>query len=151
GLDPAVRARRAEDRRSILDAVGEDTRRLVKTLGAADRRKIDEYLTAVREIEQRIARAEKEDRPYVPRAESAAGVPAECADYAKLMYDLQVLASRADVTRVATLMVGREGSNRVYPEIGVPDAHHPITHHRNNPDWIEKVTKINTHHVELFS
>ncbi|MGC4046267.1 MAG: DUF1552 domain-containing protein [Armatimonas sp.] len=150
-LPPAVRARRARLRKSILDLVQNDTKALVSNLGAADRRKIDEYLTAVREIEQRIARAEKDSVPLpTPDREKPAGVPVAFADYIKLMYDLQVLAFQTDSTRISTLMVGREGSNRVYPEIGVPDSHHSITHHRNLPEFVEKVTKINVHHVEMF-
>jgi hypothetical protein len=150
-LDPATRARRMKYRKSILDVVGDDTRQLMRTLGPSDRHKVDEYLTAVREIEQRIAKAEKEDHKPLPEMEKPVGVPVAFSDYVKLMYDLQVLAFMTDTTRIATLMVGREGSNRVYPEIGVPDAHHPLTHHRNNPEWIEKVTKVNVHHAELFA
>jgi hypothetical protein len=150
-LDPQTRARRAQYRKSILDLVQQDTRKLVRTLGASDRRKVDEYLTAVREIEQRIAGAEKDNRDLAPRMEKPVGIPIDFAEYLKLMFDLQVLAFRTDMTRVGTLMVGREGSLRVYPEIGIPDPHHPLTHHRNNPDWIDKVIKINTLHVELFA
>jgi hypothetical protein len=151
GLDPQTRAQRRLYRRSILDLAREDTLRLLGTLGHADRRKLDEYLTGVREIEQRIQSAEKESHPYTPAIEQPAGIPPEFSEYVKLMYDLQVAAFQADVTRVATMMVGREGSGRVYPEIGVPDSHHPLTHHRGNPEWIEKVTKINRFHVELFA
>jgi len=150
-LDAATRARRALYRKSILDVVREDTQKLVGTLGAADKRKVDEYLTAVREIEKRIESAESDNRQLLPAIEKPAGVPIAFNDYLKLMYDLQVLAFQADLTRVSTLMVGREGSLRVYPEIGIPDPHHPLTHHRNNPDWIEKVAKINTYHAEMFA
>src|SRR5262249_46470498 len=123
GLDPAVRARRAQYRKSILDAVRDDTRKLASDLGPADRRKLDEYLTAGREIEQRIARAEQEALPAAPGTPKPAGIPVAFADYLKLMFDLQVAAFQADVTRVATLMIGREGSLRAYPEIGIPDSH----------------------------
>jgi hypothetical protein len=123
----------------------------MRTLGASDRRKVDEYLTAVREIERRIETSERDAKEELPAVEKPAGIPVSLADYVKLMYDLQVLAFQTDTTRIATLMVGREGSNRVYPEIGVSDPHHPLTHHRNNPEWIEKVTKINVHHAELFA
>ena len=150
-LDAETRARRQNYRKSILDLVGDDTRKLVSGLGAADRRKMDEYLTAVREIEQRIGRAEKEMQPILPEMEKPAGVPVAFSDYVKLMYDLQVLAFQTDATRISTMMIGREGSNRVYPEIGVPESHHPITHHRNLPEWIEKVTKINVFHAEMFA
>jgi len=150
-LDPATRARRAQYRKSILDLVREDTQKLAGTLGPTDRRKIDEYLSAVREIEQRIESAEQDNRGVTPKLEKPAGIPITFPDYAKLMYDLQVVAFQTDLTRVATLVVGREGSSRVYPEIDIPDPHHPLTHHRNNPDWIEKVTKINCLHAELFA
>ncbi len=150
-LDAETRARRKNYRKSILDLVGDDTRKLVSGLGAADRRKMDEYLTAVREIEQRIGRAEKEAHPVLPEMEKPAGVPVAFSDYVKLMYDLQVLAFQTDSTRISTMMIGREGSNRVYPEIGVPESHHPITHHRNLPEWVEKVTKINVFHAEMFA
>jgi len=150
-LDVETRARRTEYRKSILDMVREDTQKLVKTLGPADRRKVDEYLFAIREIEKRIEGSEKENRQVTPLVEKPAGIPPTFAEYAKLMYDLQVVAFQADLTRVATLMIGREGSMRVYPEIDIPDPHHPLTHHRNNADWIEKVTLINRFHIELFA
>ena len=149
-LDPQTRARRARYRTSILDLVSEDTRNLAKTLGPSDRRKIDEYLSAVREIEQRIQSAEKNNQDLTPAIQKPSGIPFAFPDYVKLMYDLMAVAFQADLTRVSTLVVGREGSNRVYPEIGIPDPHHPLTHHRNNPDWIEKVTQINCLHVELL-
>ena len=87
----------------------------------------------------------------MPPIEKPSGIPETFAEYLKLMYDLQVIAFQADLTRVATMMVGREGSLQSYPEIGVPDPHHPLTHHQNNAEWIEKVTRINVHHVELFA
>jgi hypothetical protein len=150
-LDPETRARRASNRKSILDSVTADTQSLLKTLGPADRHKIDEYLYSVREIEHRIDTAEKENRQVSPPIEKPTGIPFAFPDYVKLMYDLQVVAFQSDLTRVATFMIGHEGSTRVYPEIGIPDPHHPLTHHRNNPEWIEKVTRINCLHVELFA
>ena len=150
-LDPETRARRAGYRKSVLDLVREDTRKLVGTLGPNDRRKMDEYLSAVREIEKRIEGAEKDNRELTPSIDKPAGIPITFQDYAKLMYDLQVMAFEADLTRVSTLVVAREGSMRVYPEIGIPDPHHPLTHHRNNQEWIEKVTQINCLHTELFA
>src|SRR5205807_6543509 len=95
--------------------------------------------------------SESNNRLPVPKVEAPSGIPAEFAEYVKLMYDLQVAAFQADLTRVATMMMGREGSLRVYPEIGIPDSHHPLTHHRNNPEWIEKITKINHFHVEMLA
>ena len=152
-VDPSlpadVRARRAMYRKSILDQTRENTQRLLSGLGADDRRKMDEYLTGIREVEMRIAAAEKD--PLTPPSEKPSGIPFEYTDYVKLMFDLQVIAFQSDLTRVSTMMLGREGSVRTYPEIGVPDPHHPLTHHRGHPDFIEKVTKINCFHVELFA
>jgi hypothetical protein len=150
GLDPETRARRTYYRRSILDAVMERTRALATDLGPSDRRKLDEYVTSIREIERRIELAEQDMRDLPPGLEAPTGVPVLYADYARLMFDLQVVAFQADLTRVSTLMMGREGSLRTYPEIGVPDPHHPLTHHGGKPDWIERVTQINRHHMELF-
>jgi hypothetical protein len=150
-LDAEARARRARDRRSILDLVAERTRSLERDLGPSDRRKLDEYLSGVREIERQIERAEKDAREVPPPFEKPAGIPATFADYVKLMLDLQVAAFQADLTRVSTFMMGREGSLQSYPEIGVPDSHHPLTHHRGQPELVERVTKINVFHVELFA
>ncbi|HLK56298.1 MAG TPA: DUF1552 domain-containing protein [Chthonomonadaceae bacterium] len=150
-LDPATRARRERYRKSILDMVREDTQALVGTLGPADRRKMDEYLTSVREIETRIQNAERDNHAAKPEIEKPAGIPVTFAEYVALMLDLLVAAFRADLTRVSTLMIGREGSMRTYPEINIADSHHPLTHHRNNPDFIEKVTQINTFHIGLFA
>jgi hypothetical protein len=150
-LAPEIRARRAAYRKSILDLVRDDTQRLVAKLGASDRRKVDEYLTVVRELEQRIASAESDQRHLQPGLEKPAGIPITFAEYAKLMCDLQAVAFQTDLTRISTLMFGREGSMRVYPEIGIPDPHHPLTHHRNNSDWMEKVAQINVFHAQLFA
>ena len=149
--DPAARARRAHDRRSILDLVSARTRSLAIELGPSDRRKLDEYLNGVREIERQIERAEKDGREIVPTIEKPEGVPAVFADYVTLMLDLQCAAFQADLTRVATFMMGREGSLQSYPEIGVPDSHHPLTHHGGKADLVEKVAKINAFHLELFA
>lgn len=150
-LDPATRARRAHYRKSILDLVREDTQTLVGTLGQADRRKMDEYLTSVREIERRIQNAEKDNHPVEPGMDKPGGIPVTFGEYVSLMFDLQVAAFRADLTRVSTMMFGREGSMRTYPEINIADSHHPLTHHRNNPEFIEKVAQINTFHMDLFA
>ena len=148
-LSPEVRARRVLYRRSILDLTRGNTERLLSSLGAPDRRKMDEYLTGIREVEKRITASEND--PMTPPSEKPSGIPFEYPAYVKLMFDLQVIAFQSDLTRVSTMMLGREGSVRTYPEIGVPDPHHPLTHHRGHPDFIEKVTKINCHHVELFA
>jgi hypothetical protein len=150
-LDPEARARRTRERRSILDVVGARTRELMQELGPGDRRKIDEYQQGIRDIERQIERAEQDGRDVRPTIEKPSGIPVLYADYVKLMFDLQVVAFQADLTRVATMIVGREGSLQTYPEIGVRDPHHPLTHHRNNAEWIEKVTKINELHLELFA
>ncbi len=152
-VDPSlpadVRARRAIYRKSILDQTRENTQSLMTSLGVDDRRKMDEFLTGIREVEMRIALAEKD--PLTPPSEKPSGIPFDYAEYVKLMFDLQLIAFQSDLTRVSTMMLGREGSVRTYPEIGVPDPHHPLTHHRGHPDFIEKVTKINCFHVELFA
>ena len=151
-LPPAERARKAAARKSILDFVSDDTKRLEADLGPADRHKVDEYLYAVREIEKRIESAEHDQqRQFTPSIEKPAGVPVLFADYLKLMFDIQLLAMQADLTRTATFMIGREGSQRTYDEIGIPEPHYPLTHHRGNKDSIEKVTQINTFHAQQFA
>jgi hypothetical protein len=151
GLDPATRARRQDSRRSVLDLVTGRTSELVKTLGTSDRRKVDEYLSSIREVERRIQIAEQDQTGLPEGLEKPTGIPVTYDEYVTLMFDLQVLALQADLTRVVTMMMGREGSMRTYPEIGVPDPHHPLTHHRNTPEWIEKVTQVNTFHMSLFA
>ena len=116
-------------RQSILDVVNARTQKLVCTLGASDRHKMDEYLTGIREVEKRIQMAEHDSRQFTPGIEKPPGIPEHYADYVKLMYDLQVLAYQADITRVSSLQLGREASVRTYGEIGVPDPHHPLSHH----------------------
>jgi hypothetical protein len=149
--NPAGRRKRQQEETSILDYVLDDTRRLTSQLGSSDHRKIDEYLTSVREIERRIQLAEKDDGQIPPSFEKPTGVPADFAGYAKLMFDLMLVAFQTGATRVSTFMVGREGSQRAYREIGISDAHHPITHHSGNPDLIEKVVRINIYHMEQFA
>jgi Protein of unknown function (DUF1552) len=150
-LPPETRARRLFYRRSILDLVGERTTELAADLGPSDRRKLDEYLSSIREIERRIEKAEQDLTGISPGIDKPTGIPVLYPDYVNLMFDLQVLALQTDMTRVITMMMGREGSMRTYPEIKVSDPHHPLTHHRGNTDWIEKVSKINTLHMELFA
>jgi hypothetical protein len=150
-LSPEARARRLRSRRSILDLVSERTEALSGDLGPADRRKLDEYLSSIREIERRIERAEADLTGLTPNIDKPTGIPVLYADYVNLMFDLQLIAFQTDMTRIITLMMGREGSMRTYPEIGVPDPHHPLTHHRGNTEWIERVTKVNAMHMELFA
>jgi hypothetical protein len=150
-LDAETRARRARYRQSILDSTIEETQRLGAELGPDDRRKIEEYLTSIREIEQRIQRLERQGPVAQPAADRPAGIPVDFAEHARLMYDLQFLAFQADLTRVTTMMIGREGSVRTYEQIGVPEPHHPLSHHQNNAASLAKLTKINAYHVELFA
>jgi len=149
--DPATMARRATYRRSILDFVMNDAKTMKVSLGPTDNRKLDEYLDGIREIERRIEQAEKEGNQIAPSMEHPDGVPVEFADHVKLMFDLMAVAFQTDSTRVATFMIGREGSTRTYREIGIPDAHHPLTHHRNDPELIEKVTRINCFHMQQYA
>jgi hypothetical protein len=150
---------RAADRRaalqrraSLLDWVREDITRLQNRLGAADRARVGQYLETVREVERRIQKAEAATVDQaLPDLDRPAGVPALYADHARLMFDLQVLAMQADVTRVITFQLARETSNRTYAEIGVPDPHHPLTHHGNDPDKVARMAKINAFHVSLFA
>ena len=141
-----------KSRASLLDSVSEELTQLKKTLAANDRNKIDEYLTAVREVERRIQKAESETNDdRLPDLDRPLGVPATYEEHAKLMFDLQVLALQGDITRVITFQLARETSNRTYPEIGVSEPHHPLTHHGNDPEKIAKVAKINRFHVSLFA
>ncbi|MDE0110512.1 MAG: DUF1552 domain-containing protein [Bryobacterales bacterium] len=137
---------------SLLDWVMDDTARLQAELGSEDRAKVDQYLDSIREVERRIQKAEAEtETSELPDLDRPAGVPVAYSDHAKLMFDLQVLAMQADITRVITFQLARETSTRTYPEVGVPEPHHPLTHHGNNPEKIAKVAKINAFHVSLFA
>jgi len=146
--------RRAALRRraSLLDWVSEDMSRLQRQLGAGDRTKVSEYLETIREVERRIQKAEAETAEnQLPDLDRPVGVPAAYADHARLMFDLQVLALQGDVTRVITFQLARETSTRTYGEIGVPDPHHPLTHHGNDPEKVARMAKINAFHVSLFA
>ncbi len=146
--------RRAALRRraSLLDWVSEDMSRLQRKLGPGDRNKVSQYLDTVREVERRIQKAEAETADSrLPDLDRPVGVPAAYADHARLMFDLQVLALQGDVTRVITFQLARETSTRTYTEIGVPDPHHPLSHHGNDPEKIARMAKINAFHVSLFA
>jgi Protein of unknown function (DUF1552) len=152
GGSPADRRAALRRRASLLDWVRDDITRLQKDLGPEDRHRVGQYLDTVREVERRIQKAEAEaGGDQLPDLDRPVGVPAAYADHAKLMFDLQVLAMQADVTRVLTFQLARETSNRTYTEIGVPDPHHPLTHHGNDPDKIARMAKINAFHVSLFA
>jgi hypothetical protein len=152
GGTAADRRAALQRRASLLDWVREDITRLQNKLGPEDRTRVGEYLDTVREVERRIQKAEGEtDRDQLPDLDRPVGVPASYADHAKLMFDLQVLALQGDVTRVVTFQLARETSTRTYTEIGVPDPHHPLTHHGNDPEKIARMAKINAFHVSLFA
>jgi hypothetical protein len=152
GGSTADRRAALEKRASLLDSVTEEITRLKNKLGPADRDRLSQYLESIREVERRIERADADaaDNP-LPDLDRPVGVPAAYADHARLMFDLQVLAFQGDVTRVVTFQMARETSTRTYPEVGVPDPHHPLTHHGNNPEKIAKMAKINRFHVSLFA
>jgi hypothetical protein len=150
--DPKARMAALKEQSSILDYIAGDIDRLESNLGARDRSKLTEYMESIRDIERRIQKAEEQNASLkMPVIERPAGVPAEFEEHAKLMMDLQVIALQADLTRVITFMIGREGSNRSYRNIGISDGHHSITHHQNDPEKIEKVTQIDTYHAKLFA
>ena len=148
--DAAARQRRQVEDRSILDAVAGKVARLKGGLGQRDHAKLDEYLDAIRDLERRIQKAEGQSAD-LPAVEQPAGIPSTFAEHAKLIFDLQVLAYQADLTRVITFMMGNETSQRAYPEIGVPDAHHPLSHHGGDTEKIQKLVKVNCYHADLFA
>ena len=145
-LSPEAKERQARYRRSILDFVTGDARKLQSSLGPTDRRKLEEYLSSIRDVEQQLEKAEREnvvnpgmDKPY--------GVPPDFGEHFKLMTDMMTIAFQADLTRVITFLMTREGTSRAYREIGIADGHHPCTHHQGKPDLMEKVTQINEYHT----
>ena len=139
-------------RSSLLDSIVADMNRIKQDLGASDQAKVTDYLDAIREVERRIQKAESDsnDNP-LPDLDRPVGVPVSYADHARLMFDLQLLAYQGDITRIATFQIARETSNRSYPEIGVPDPHHPLSHHGDDPDKIARMSKINAFHVSLYA
>jgi hypothetical protein len=152
GGSAADRRAALQRRASLLDWVRDDISRLQNELGPEDRTRVGQYLDTVREVERRIQKAEAEATDdHLPDLDRPVGVPASYADHAKLMFDLQVLAMQGDVTRVITFQLARETSTRTYTEIGVPDPHHPLTHHGNDPEKIARMAKINAFHVSLFA
>ena len=144
------RAVRVQEDRSILDGLSQEIAALTSKLGGQDRAKLGEYLDAIRDVEERIARAESTNGDFeVP--DRPVGVPDTFREYAELMFDLQVLAFQADVTRVTSFMMARENINRTYNEIGLPEAHHAMSHHGNNPEKMQDFAKLNTYHVDTFA
>ena len=148
--DPAERATRMRENRSILDLVAQDLKRLMRSVGEGDRLKLDQYSDAIRSVEQQIAVAEQRSATEIPDMEKPIGIPILFSDYAKLMLDLQVLAFQGDITRVSTFMVGHEMGGRAYPELGFGDQHHSLTHHQGDTAKIEKVLRINIFHATLY-
>jgi hypothetical protein len=150
--DPASRMARLESQKSVLDYVTGSLSRLQGSVGTSDKRKLDEYLEAVRDIERRIQLAERQNvLTQLPHMERPSAIPDDYEQYTKLMMDLQVIAWQTDMTRVASFMLGRDGSNRPYREIGISDGHHSISHHQNDPERVEKLIKIDELHVAMFA
>jgi len=149
--DGSARDARLQQHKSILDSVAEKLASLRKDLGAQDQTKIDEYTEAVRDVERRIQKAEQQTDLELPSLEQPQGAPPVFEDHLALMLDLQLLALRSDLTRVISFMIGKEQSARPYPQIGVPEAHHPLSHHNDIPELIAHMSKINRYHTELFS
>ena len=149
--DSRVRAARLHQDRSLLDSVSDRVNELQRKLGAADNRKMDDYLASLRDVERRIQKAEEQSAKKLPDVVQPAGIPDNFEDHVRLLYDLKVLAYQSDITRVITFMYGREQTGRPYPQIGVPDPHHPVTHHQNDPVKMDKCVKIQRYHINLFA
>jgi len=150
--DPEVRRVRLEKQKSVLDYVSDSLSRLQRRVSAGDTRKIEEYLDAVRDIERRIALAEAQSlNADVPHIDRPGAVPDDYLQYSKLMIDLQVAAWQTDMTRVASFMLGRDGSNRAYREIGISDGHHSISHHQGDGERLDKLIRIDELHVGMFA
>ena len=149
--DRWAREERLHQQKSILDSVNDKLRQLSREIGGQDRIKVEQYTEAVRDIERRIERAESQIDLELPEFPQPEGAPSEFEDHLELMLDLQLVALQADLTRVVTFMLGKEQSPRPYPQIGVPEAHHPLSHHNDQPDLIAHMSKINRYHTELFA
>jgi len=147
---PEQRKRRQIEDKSILDSISENVSRLTSGLGPKDQSKLSEYLDAVRDIERRIQKAEQQNEQSVEMDARPSGIPQSFEEHMKLQFDLQVLAHQTDMTRVTSFMVGREISTRAYPQIGVPDAHHGLSHHQNDPAKMAKLIKLQTYHMTMF-
>lgn len=148
----AAAGERLSRRQSILDFVMEDSRTLASRLGTADKRKLDQFQTSVREVEQRIERARAETTPRkLPDTPRPAGIPDKVSEHFDLMFDMLHLAFQTDTTRIGTLMLAVDGSNRTFPELGIKDGHHNLSHHQNNQEMIEKIRKIDRFHTERFA
>jgi hypothetical protein len=144
-------ARRRQEQRSVLDFVREDAKAMQRRLNARDVEKLDQYLTGVREIESRIQKAEQFGDAHDPAVETPVGVPAAYVEYVQLMYDIMLLAFQSDSTRVATLLLAHDGSNRSFEDIGISEGHHDLSHHQNRADWIQKITEIDLWYARQFA
>jgi hypothetical protein len=149
--DTKVRAARLQKDKSLLDSVNDRVNELQRKLGASDNRKMNDYLASLRDVERRIQKAEEQSSKALPDVAQPAGIPDSFEAHVRLLYDLQLLAWQSDLTRVITFMYGREQTGRPYPQIGVPEPHHPITHHQADPVKMEKCTRIQRHHIMLFT
>ena len=149
--DPAARRASRERSRSILDMLTDQLVRLATRLGPRDEAKLDEYLESVRDVERRIQKAEEQSARELPVVDQPVGVPSDYGEHARLMMDLLALAYQTDLTRVSTFMLGHEVSSRAYPEIGVADSHHPLSHHANEPAKLARLHQINAYHVQQFA
>jgi hypothetical protein len=149
--DPKQREARLQQHKSILDSVNEKIARLKKELGPGDQSRVNEYTEAIRDVETRIQRAEEQRDVELPTIDQPQGAPPVFEDHLDLMLDLQILAFRSDLTRVISFMISKEQSARPYPQVGVPEAHHPLSHHNNIPELVAKMSKINRYHTTLFS
>jgi hypothetical protein len=149
--DTAARLTRMRRDRSILDLVGDSLGRLERVIGPADQAKLDEYLASVRDAERRIQMTEAQSARELPAVDQPMGTPGNYAEHARLMMDLLALAYQTDLTRISTFMLAREVSGRAYPEIGVSDSHHPLSHHQDKPANLERLHKVNEYHLQQFA
>jgi hypothetical protein len=146
-----VRQERLSQQKSILDSVADKLADLRRAIGAQDQAKVEQYTEAIRDVERRIQMAEAQIDLELPEFPQPEGAPADFEDHLELMLDLQLLALQTDLTRVITFMIGKEQSARPYPQIGVPEAHHPLSHHNDQPELVERMSRINRYHTELFA
>ena len=149
--DPAAVMSRIKKRRSILDFVSADIARLYGDLGVNDRLRVNQYLDSIRDVERRIQMAEEQSDRELPEVRKPAGIPSTFTEHVKLMFDMQVLAYQTDITRIATLQMGHEMGNQAFPEIGIPDPHHPFTHHQGDPVKIAKALEIDKFLMRMFT
>lgn len=149
--DPRVRESRLQEDRSILDSVTGRVKQLQQKLGPADNRKVNDYLASLRDVERQIQKAEEQSAKEMPDVVRPAGIPDSFEEHVQLLYDLQLLAYQSDLTRVITFMYGREQTGRPYPQIGIPEPHHPLTHHQNDPVKMAKCATIQRYHIGLFA